>query len=124
MLTIVPTDAKQIEGFLDAYGPYPFPIFGDPQQKAYKGLGHKHMSKWKLKLMAVVAVLTGKMKLYPDDPKQKKVVKKALKSQDVYQQGGTWLFSESGQVVWKHIDSDPRDHPSIQEIKKQIRLTK
>jgi hypothetical protein len=120
ILAIVPTDANQIKAFLDAFGPYPFQFLGDPQQNAYRELGHKHMPKWKLNLMAGIALLTGKMKLFPDDPKQKQIVKKAIKSQDVYQQGGTWLFSESGQVLWKHIDNDPADHATIQEILKQV----
>lgn len=120
ILAIVPTNAEQISAFLDAFGPYPFPILGDPQQKAYSGLGHIHMSKFKLRMMAAIALLTGKMKLYPDDPKQKQVVRNAMKSQDVYQQGGTWLFSESGQVLWKHIDKVPTDHATIQEIMKQV----
>lgn len=118
---IVPTEAEQIVEFLNVFGPYPFPMFGDPEQVAYRHLGHKHMAKWKFIAMTVFGLVSGRLKdLYPKDKDQKRVVQKAIRTQDVYLQGGTWLFSNTGEVLWKHLDSNPTDHPSIEEIVRKI----
>ncbi len=120
IIAVVPTDGEQIRTFIDAFGTYPFPILGDPGQVAYKEMGHKHMSKWMLVPIAF-RLMTGQLKLSKEDPKQDAVVKKALRTQDTMQQGGSWLFSETGDLLWSHLDDLPQNHATIEEILKQIR---
>ena len=51
------------------------------------------MPKWKLLSKAAFGFITGKVKGFvPDNEKQKEFVMKSMKTQDVYIQGGTWLF--------------------------------
>jgi hypothetical protein len=122
IVAIVPTDAVQIHEFVEVYGPYPFPIVGDPKQLAYKGMGHKHMPKLKLIWMSLEAFLSGKMKSStPRSPYKRSIFIKAVRTQDIYQQGGTWLYSETGEVLWSHLDTDPADHATIDEIMSQLR---
>lgn len=52
----------------------------------------------------------------PEDPEQKRLVQKAMKTHDIYIQGGTWLFDEKGNILWNHIDTMPEDHASIDNI--------
>jgi hypothetical protein len=119
IVAIVPTDAGQISEFLEVFGPYPFPLLGDADQTVYKALGHKHMPMLKLLFMGAMAMLTGKIKT-PKDPREKRVIMKAMRTQDIYQQGGTWLFSEKGEVLWNHLDNTPLDHATIDEIIQQV----
>ncbi|SFQ87063.1 AhpC/TSA antioxidant enzyme [Bacillus sp. cl95] len=117
VIVIVPSKASFINQFLDHFGPYPFPIFGDPSRAAYRGMGHVTMLKWKLLLKAGLGFITGKVKnFFPEDSRQKEFVKKSMKTQDVFIQGGTWLFSSEGKLLWHHIDSSPENHASIDDV--------
>jgi len=117
IVVIVPHNGEFVQEFLDAFDPYPFPIYGDPERKAYKDMGHKSMSKGKLLVKSGVGVLKGKVKeLLPEKSEQKSVVKKSMTSADVSIQGGTWLFDDNGEVLWNHIDESPEDHADAQEI--------
>lgn len=120
IIAVVPADGEQIRAFSNAFGSYPFPILGDPGRVAYQKMGHKRMSRWTLVPIAF-RLLTGQIKLFKDDPKQNEVVKKAIRTQDTMQNGGAWLFSESGDLLWSHIDDQPQNHATIEEILKQIR---
>ncbi|MBP2241899.1 hypothetical protein J2Z40_002472 [Cytobacillus eiseniae] len=103
--------------FLHEFGPFPFPILGDPAREAYKGMGHKTMPKWKLLAKAGFGFITGKVKGFiPTDQKQKEFVMKSMKTQDVYIQGGTWLFSPKGKMLWNHIDESPEDHAKLDDV--------
>ncbi|WP_057760960.1 peroxiredoxin-like family protein [Cytobacillus praedii] len=117
VVVIAPSKGTFIKLFLDEFGPYPFPILGDPSREAYKGMGHKTMPKWKLLAKAGFGFITGQVKGFiPSDQKQKEFVMKSMKTQDVYIQGGTWLFSPQGKILWKHIDDSPENHTKIDEV--------
>lgn len=122
IVVIAPSSASVIAEFLDAFGPFPFDIFGDPSKNAFNNLGHVTMPKWKLLSMAAIGFITGKVKNFVPKEKQKKeVVLSSMKTQDVYIQGGTWLISKNEEVLWKHIDKSPDDHPSVYEIISKIK---
>lgn len=118
---VAPSNAKFIGQFLEAFGPFPFPIVGDPNRQAYRQMGHYTMPKWKLLSKAVFGFVFGKVENFiPKDPDQKKVALHSMKTSDVYIQGGTWLFSEEGKVIWKHIDQSPEDHAEMDKIVEQL----
>ncbi|PYZ91689.1 hypothetical protein CR194_18865 [Salipaludibacillus keqinensis] len=122
LIVIAPSKGSFIQQFLNSFGPYPFPIYGDPRRHAYRGMGHETMPKLKMLSMVAIGFATGKIKNFlPKEAKQKSFVKKSMKTQDVYIQGGTWLFDAKGRVVWKHVDHSPDDHASIEEIYKQVK---
>jgi len=117
MIAVVPTDSPQIREFLTVYGPYPFAILGDPKRIAYKTLGLRHVPVFKSLKIMTEYLLNGRIReIFPKDDEQMKIIKKAMTSQDVYQLGGTWLIESTGEILWQHIDSDPKDHAQIQEI--------
>ncbi|WP_391560766.1 peroxiredoxin-like family protein [Robertmurraya sp.] len=121
VIVITPSGRALLEPFIDAFGPFQFDIYGDPTRSLYKSMGHESMQKWKLLMKAGKAFVTGGSKAFiPDEENQKKVVKEALKTQDIYIQGGSWIFNENGEVVWKHIDSSPEDHASIDRILQEL----
>ncbi|WP_416150330.1 peroxiredoxin-like family protein [Salipaludibacillus sp. HK11] len=121
IIVIAPSKGSFINQFLDAFGPFPFPIYGDPKRQAYRGMGHETMPKLKLLAMASLGILTGKVKDFlPKEASEKSFVKKSMKTQDVYIQGGTWLFDENSKIVWKHVDKSPDDHATIDEIKGKL----
>lgn len=114
---ITPSDQRYLKKFIDTFGPFPFPIYGDPDRALYRIMGHKTMNKWKLLAKAGQSFLKGGRKAFlPDDPKQRNLVKDSLKNQDVYIQGGTWIFNRDGQMVWSHIDESPEDHATIDDL--------
>ncbi len=117
VVVIAPSKGTFIKQFLDEFGPYPFPILGDPSREAYKEMGHKTMPKWKLLAKAGFGFITGQVKGFiPSDQKQKEFVMKSMKTQDVYIQGGTWLFSPHGKILWNHIDESPENHAKIDDV--------
>lgn len=118
---VAPSNAKFIGQFLEAFGPFPFPIVGDPSRNAYRKMGHRTMPKWKLLSKAAIGFIFGLVKNFiPKDPAQKKVVLESMKTSDVYIQGGTWLFSADGKVIWKHIDQSPENHAQMDEIMEHL----
>lgn len=121
LAVITPSNGKYISQFLEAFGPYPFPFYGDPKREAYKALGHVTMPKVKLLAMAAAGGITGKIKnFFPKEEKQRAFVTKSMKTQDVYIQGGTWIFDKNGELYWSHIDDAPDKHASIEEIKNKL----
>ena len=121
VVVITPSIGSYLEQFEKAFGPYPFPIYGDPKRELYKGLGHQTMEKWKLLAKAGKMLAKGGSKsLFPEDEEQKKLVQEAMKTQDVFIQGGTWLFDEKGNTFWNHIDTSPEDHATIDQILAEI----
>lgn len=117
VVVITPSIRSYIEQFEKAFGPYPFPIYGDPKRELYNNLGHQTMQKWKLLAKAGKMLGKGGFKaLFPEGEEQKKLVQKAMKTHDVFIQGGTWLFDEKGDTLWNHIDTEPEDHASIDQI--------
>lgn len=122
VLVITPSKGTYLEQFEKAFGPYPFPIYGDPNRELYKSMGHKTMPKWKLLAIAGKTLLTKGAKAFmPQNEKQRELVQKAMKTHDIFIQGGTWVFNEEGRTLWSHIDTEPEDHASIDEILTQIR---
>lgn len=121
VIAIAPSKGTFVKQFQEQFGEFPFAILGDPSRDAYKAMGHKTMPKWKLLAKAGFAFITGQVKgFFPADEKQKEFVKKSMKTQDVYIQGGTWLFSPEGKILWKHIDESPEKHAKIDDVLKQI----
>jgi hypothetical protein len=100
IIAVVPTDSTQINQFLNVYGPYPFAILGDPKQNAYKDLRLKKVSVGKSLKIMTDYLFSGRIRaIFPKDPDEMKIVKKAMLSQDVYQLGGTWLIETTGKVL-------------------------
>jgi hypothetical protein len=121
VIAITPSKRSLLERFTKEFGPYPFEIYGDPERTLYRGMGHKTMAKWKLLAKAGKAYLKGGKKAFlPEDEGQREVVQESLNTQDLYIQGGSWIFDEKGNVVWSHIDESPEDHASIDELVKQL----
>ncbi|MGM0903891.1 MAG: AhpC/TSA family protein [Bacillota bacterium] len=121
-IIIAPSNRSFLEQFDTAFWPYPFPIYGDPARALYREMGHVSMAKTKLLLKAGKALLKGGSKTFlPSDEKQQNLVKKAMKTHDIYIQGGSWLFSESGEVTWCHIDTAPEDHATIDQLLGQMK---
>lgn len=121
VIVISPSNRILLEKFINAFGPYPFSIYGDPDRVLYQKMGHKSMAKWKLLVKAGKAYLkSGKSAFIPQDEKQKKVVLAAMKTQDVYIQGGSWIFDEEGNTIWSHVDELPEDHATIEQIVNQL----
>jgi hypothetical protein len=122
VVVIAPSIKVYLEQFVQVFGPYPFQIFGDPKRDLYREMGHKTMPKWKLLLQAGIAfVKHGSKGFLPSDEAEKKLVQKAMKTHDIYIQGGTWIYNEKGNVIWKHIDTEPSDHASIKTILTKIK---
>jgi hypothetical protein len=122
VIVIAPSNRDFLEQFVNAFGPFPYTIYGNPDRSLYRKMGHQSMPKWKLLTQAGIAFIkNGKKAFMPDDEVKKELVQKAMKSQDIYIQGGTWVFNENGKVVWKHIDTDPKDHASIETILDLVR---
>ncbi|MCF6137697.1 AhpC/TSA family protein [Alkalihalobacillus berkeleyi] len=118
---IAPSNAQFISQFLDAFGPFPFPIVGDPERAAYYEMGHHTSPKWKLLSKAALGLIFGKLKNFiPKDEHQKEVVLKSMKTADVYIQGGTYLYSENGDLFWQHTDSSPEDHAKIDTVLEKL----
>jgi hypothetical protein len=121
VIVITPSTGSYLEKFVEAFGPYPFTIYGDPKRALYRSMGHQSMEKWKLFLKAGTALLKGGTStFFPKDEAQKKLVQQAMKTHDVFIQGGTWLFDQNGNQIWHHIDSTPEDHASIKTILSKI----
>ena len=117
LIAVVPANSEQLKDFIDVFGPYPFPVLGDPEQQAYKDLRLKKVSAAKSGKIIFEYLKEGRMReIFPKDRKQAKVVRKAMLSQDVYQLGGTWLIGTTGEIEWHHIDEEPADHATIPAI--------
>ncbi|WP_251032593.1 peroxiredoxin-like family protein [Mesobacillus foraminis] len=117
VVVITPSIGLFLEKFVLAFGPFPFPIYGDPKRELYQQLGHNTMSKWKLLYKAGKTFITqGPGKFLPDDIEQKQLVQEAMKTHDIFIQGGAWLFDDNGKIIWNHIDSSPEDHATIDEL--------
>ncbi len=117
IVAIVPTDASQIQSFVEVFGPYPFRIVGDPNRDVYRAMHLKRMSKVKALQRILGYLLSGKIReVLPKHREQNTVIKKAMATQDVYQLGGTWLIDKSGSIRWQHIDKDSTDHATVSDI--------
>lgn len=123
VIVITPSTSSYLEQFVNAFGPYPFPIYGDPKRELYNNMGHLTMQKSKLLFKAAkIFVTKGSKAFFPEDADQKQLIQTAMKTHDVFIQGGTWLFDEDGNVLWNHIDTDPEDHASIDTILAKMKL--
>ncbi|MFB5663858.1 peroxiredoxin-like family protein [Alteribacillus sp. HJP-4] len=114
---IFPAPYSLVGSFEQAFGPYPFPLYADPDRKAFRGMGHDTANKAKLLAKAAGGILSGRVKDFiPKDPSKKKVTLQSMKTTDVYIQGGTWLFNENNEDIWTHLDDSPENHASISQI--------
>lgn len=121
LIVIFPTIKSLLEQFVEAFGPFPFEVYGDPDRNLYKNMGHVTMSKLKLLAKAGSILLKqGSKTFMPKDENQLKVVKKSMKNSDLFIQGGTWIYTQTGEVIWNHIDSEPEDHATIDQILEHI----
>jgi hypothetical protein len=122
LIVIAPSIRSYLEKFDEAFGPFPFPIYGDPERALYRSMGHPTMNKSKLLLKAGVAFLKGGSKAFmPQDPSQQQLVKEAMKTHDIFIQGGSWIYNEKGNVLWSHIDQSPEDHATIDQLLMELR---
>lgn len=117
LIVVAPASGDFLKQFDQAFGPFPYPIYGDPTKYLYREMGHQSMPKWKLLMQAGIGFIkNGKKAFMPDNTRQRELVKTAMKSQDIYIQGGTWIFNEKGKVIWSHIDTEPEKHASIHDL--------
>lgn len=117
VIAVAPSNASFIKQFLDAFGPYPFEIVGDPGRQVFKAIKAKRPAKIKLLTKVVLGVITRKLKnIIPKDEQQAKFVKKSMTTQDVYIQGATLIFDEDGKLLWKHLDESPEKHAKVNQI--------
>jgi hypothetical protein len=122
VVVIAPSNRHFLEQFVEAFGPFPYSIYGNPERSLYRQMGHQTMPKWKLLARAGIAFIKkGKKAFLPDDELKRELVQKAMKTQDIYIQGGTWIYNQKGNVIWKHIDTEPEDHASIETILNIVR---
>lgn len=124
IVTVAPAPGDQLAPFIEEYGPYPFPLYGDPTNALYLALGSRQMSKWDMVKLVTRGIVTGGVKIseiVPKDPKQREISMKAAKTQDVALQGGTCLLSATGDMLWQHRDQTPDDHATISMILEQIK---
>lgn len=121
LIVITPSNGAYNAEFIEKFGPYPFSFYGDPQRKAFRGLGHVTMPKAKLLSAAAAAGLTGRVKNFmPKNKQQRSFVADSMRTQDVYIQGGTWIFNKGGAPFWFHIDQSPENHATINEIDEKL----
>jgi hypothetical protein len=121
LVVIAPSKGSFVSQFLEAFGPFPFTIYGDPSREGYKQAGTITVPKLKLLSKVLFGVITRKVRnIFPDEQGQKKFVQKSMKTQDVFIQGATLLYNEKGKVVWKHVDQSPEDHASIDDLLNKI----
>ncbi|ADH98440.1 peroxiredoxin-like family protein [Salisediminibacterium selenitireducens] len=121
LVVVAPSNRSFIEQFTHLFGPFPYPIYGDPERQIYKHMQLKTMNKVKLLAMAGAAFASGKVKGFmPKKQAQKNFVMKSMKTQDVYIQGGAFLYDGEGKLLWKHIDQSPDDHAKINTIKSKL----
>lgn len=117
IIAVTPAKSNQLKQFSEVFGSYPFMILGDPDRHFYKELSLNRLS-----IMSSLAIISnylfsGRLReIFPKDSEKRKVVKKAMASQDVYQLGGTFLINPKEKVLWQDIDSEPADHAAIPEI--------
>jgi hypothetical protein len=122
ILIITPSTGSYLEKFIEAFGPFPFPIYGDHKRALYHSMGHQTMKKWKLLAKAGKAFIkNGPKGFLPEDEAQKSVVQEAMKTHDIYIQGGSWLYDEKGDILWNHIDTVPEDHAKVDTILKEMK---
>jgi hypothetical protein len=122
ILIITPSTGSYLEKFIEAFGPFPFPIYGDHKRALYRSMGHKTMKKWKLLAKAGKAFIkNGPKGFLPTDKAQKSLVQEAMKTHDIYIQGGSWLYDEKGNILWKHIDTVPEDHAKVDIILEEMK---
>ncbi|MFZ4453317.1 AhpC/TSA family protein [Salibacterium aidingense] len=121
IVPVFPAAVSLLSSFEQAYGPYPFPLYADPGKEAFQGFGHQRMNRLKLLAKTVLGVAAGRGKDFlPKNAEKKKVVTTSMKKSDIYMQGGSWLFDESKQLKWKHLDNTPENHASIEDIKQAV----
>ncbi|MCS0655659.1 AhpC/TSA family protein [Cytobacillus firmus] len=66
VIVIAPSKGTFISQFLEQFGPFPFPILGDPSREAYRGMGHKTMPKVEASFKSSTRVYYRKSRrLYP-----------------------------------------------------------
>ncbi|SDO55622.1 hypothetical protein SAMN04488053_11811 [Alkalicoccus daliensis] len=83
------------------------------------------MPKAKLLTAAAAAGVSGRVKNFlPKDKQQRSFVADSMRTQDVYIQGGTWIFDKQGIPVWSHIDDSPENHASIDDVEEKLRELK
>ncbi|SFP59413.1 AhpC/TSA antioxidant enzyme [Salibacterium halotolerans] len=118
IITIFPASVTLLSQFEEAYGPFPFPLYADPEKEAFRGFGHQSMNPLKLLGKAALGTMTGKVKdLLPKEEEKRKVVKTSMQKSDVFIQGGAWLFDAGRKLQWQHVDDSPENHASIEQLK-------
>ncbi|WP_238579145.1 AhpC/TSA family protein [Neobacillus niacini] len=78
IVIITPSTGGYLGQFVEAFGHYPYSVYGDPKRELYYNMGHQTMQKWKLLAKAGKGLLKGGTKAFiPDDPEQKKARSKS-----------------------------------------------
>lgn len=64
IVIITPSTGAYLEQFVQAFGPYPYSVYGDPKRELYSSMGHQTMQKWKLLAKAGKGLLKGGTKAF------------------------------------------------------------
>ncbi|MET3683220.1 hypothetical protein ABID56_001311 [Alkalibacillus flavidus] len=117
LIVIAPHKGSFVQEFLNQFGDYPFPFYGDPDKQAYDEVGTKTMPKGKLLMKSLKGMLKGTVSnVIPKDNGQKDVVMKSMKSEDVSIQGATLILDEKGKMTFSHLDESPEDRVNVDQL--------
>lgn len=100
---------------------WPFPIFADPERKAYRAFDLRRLSLFRVFSPATVKrylqLLFKGMKQEP------------YGGEDIYQSGGDFLLDRQGNILFAHCSQDPADRPQaarlvaeMDRLRTQIRI--
>ena len=91
---------------------WPFPIFADPERKAYRALDLKRLSLFRV---FSPATLKRYLQLLFKGMKQE-----SYGGEDIYQSGGDFLLDREGNLLFAHRSQDPADRPAPATLLEEI----
>ena len=91
---------------------WPFPIFADPERKAYQAFSLGRIPLWKILMPGVI------WKYLVLIAKGFRV--RGTQGDDIYQGGGDFLVLPTGQVVYAHRSDDPTDRPTLADLEQAL----
>lgn len=102
---------------LGTMGPsLPLPVYGDPELGLYRVVGSERATTGRLLgprvwLHGAKLALRGRLPRTPQ-------------GQDVRQLGGAAVVDATAHLVWRHVQRDPADYPTVAQIATAVRSAK
>lgn len=94
--------------------PWPFPVFGDPDRKAYAAVGLGRTTWSRILRPSVIGkylrLIFGGWR-----------IRRIADGEDALQLGGDFLVARDGHIVWAYRSADPADRPPVAEMLKAAR---